>query len=166
MTSKWAFLIIKTQRQANRETSGTQGQGPAEDRAEEKQVQSLRTGKAVQLAGSARALAVHGLGWGARRASSPPAPCWTGSTTVVQRSFGVNGILRPPGKHATLSPARGLRRQFQSCFAQGRDQELRLLQAPTSWGLRPRPLPPSRPGGRGGPRHKRWVRHTPRFIFS
>ena len=107
--------------QANREikTSGTQGQGPVEDGAEEKQVQSLQTGKAVQRAGSA----LGGISGGARPGLWWPwgarlhqrLSCWTGSTAVAQRSIGANGILRPLRKRATVSPGRGLRRHLQSC---------------------------------------------------
>ena len=101
-----------------------------EDGAEEKQVQSLQTGKAVQRAGSALGgiAAVHGLGWGGpvgpvSTSASPAglgAPRSHSGALVRMAFFGLSGSVplcpQAGGSGGTSSPAL-------------------LLQAPASQGL-------------------------------
>ena len=153
MTSKWAFQIIKPKETSKQRERQAVPRGKAPWRTEQRRNRFRACGRGERSSWPALlsgALAVvHGLDWGGPGGPvSASASCWTGSTAVAQQSFGVNGILRPPGKHATLSPARGLRRHLQSCFVQGRLTRscaccrLRLPGASASC-----PPPSSRPGG-------------------
>lgn len=116
-----------------------------EDRAEEKQVQSLRTGKAVQLAGSA----LGGVGGGARPGLGGPGRArlrqrllldWEHRGRAVELWCEWHSPASRETRHSV--PSQGTQEAPPVLLCSGRpDQELRLLQAPTSWGLSP--LPPS-----------------------